>query len=78
MEKSGQNSIPKEHQLECATCGEILDMRDLGQVLSHGQWDPAANDFICLNKPIDVEYGTSRKVGDPVEWTKDKKPINLN
>jgi hypothetical protein len=72
------NEIPKEHQLECVTCGQILDMRDLGQILSHGQWNRENQRYECQEQPRDVEYTSSRKVGDSVEWTKDKTPINLN
>lgn len=61
--------IPQEHQLKCEVCGEIIDMRDLGQVLSHGFNE-------C--KPAQADYSTSKKVGDNVEWTKDKKPLHLN
>ena len=70
--------IPAEHQLECRTCGQILDMRDLGQMLSHGQWNRETQRYECQDEPRDVEYTSSRKVGDPIEWTKDKTPINLN
>lgn len=67
---------PQEHQMKCPTCGEIIDMRDLGQVLSHGMMNKETGQYEC--KPVDADYGSSKKVGDSVEWTKDKKPINLN
>lgn len=70
--------IPQEHQLVCATCGEVIDMRDLGQVFSHGVWNWETQRHECLQRPMDIAYQTSRKVGDDVEWTKDKKPIHLN
>lgn len=69
--------IPLEHQHKCATCGKILDMRDPGQVLSHGQYNEALGTYECKEE-TDVPYSSSRKVGDPVEWTKDKKQIDLN
>lgn len=68
--------IPPEHQLKCPTCGQIIDMRDLGQALSHGNYNNVTGKYECV--PVDIEYGSSKKVGDNVEWTKDKKPINLN
>jgi hypothetical protein len=71
------NRIPPEHRLSCPTCGKIIDLRDLGQVLSHGVYNDTTNKYEC-SKAQDVEYSTSKKVGDNVEWTKDKKPINLN
>ncbi len=72
------SEIPKEHQLECRTCGKILDMRDLGQVLAHGWWNESQGRYVCDDQPRDVEYTASRKVGDQVEWSRDKKPTNLN
>jgi hypothetical protein len=69
--------IPDEHQLTCATCGKIIDMRDLSQVLAHGQYNEETGKYEC-KEPEDVPYSSSRKVGDPVEWTKDGKKIDLN
>lgn len=34
---------PKEHQLECPVCGQIIDMRDLSQVLAHEPCDGTPN-----------------------------------
>lgn len=68
--------IPQEHQLICETCGQVIDMRDLGQVLSHGVFNELTGKYECIL--VDVPYSASKKVGDNVEWTKDKKPINLN
>jgi len=47
-------------------------------MLSHGQWNRETQRYECQDEPRDVEYTSSRKVGDPIEWTKDKTPINLN
>jgi hypothetical protein len=69
--------IPAEHALTCPTCGKIIDMRDLGQVLAHGQYNEATGKYEC-KEPGDMQYGSSRKVGDPTEWTKDGKKIDLN
>lgn len=74
----GESMIPLEHQHKCATCGKILDMRDLGQVLSHGNYNETLGIYVCKDEEMDVPYQSSRKVGDPVEWTKDKKRIDLN
>jgi hypothetical protein len=68
--------IPHEHQLKCPTCGEIIDMRDLGQVLSHGMMNEETGKYECT--PVEATYSTSKKVGDNVEWDKDKKPLHLN
>lgn len=65
--------IPKEHQLKCEGCGKILDMRDAG-VLAHGWLETGV--IVCYDD--DIPYKSSKKVGDNIEWTKDKKPIRLN
>jgi len=67
-------NIPKEHQLKCEGCGKILDMRDVN-VLSHG-W--IENGIIVCYDEVDLPYSSSKKVGEPVQWTKDKQPIDLN
>lgn len=67
--------IPKEHQLECKGCGKILDMRD-PSVLCHGWIEDGK--IVCYEDIEPIPYSSSKKVGDSVEWTKDKKPIDLN
>lgn len=69
--------IPLEHQHKCATCGKILDMRDLGQILAHGVYNEITGKYEC-HEPQDVPYETSKKVGEAVEYTKDKRRIDLN
>jgi hypothetical protein len=69
--------MPHEHQHLCPTCGKIIDMRDLGQVLNHGQYNDNTGVYEC-HEAQDVQYTSSKKVGDSVEWTKGKEPINLN
>jgi len=66
--------ITKEHQLKCEGCGKILDMRD-PSILSHG-W--IENGEIVCYEEKNVEYSSSKKVGDITQWTSDKKAINLN
>ena len=66
--------IPKEHQLKCGGCGKILDMRD-ASILSHGWIEKG--EIVCFDD-VKVPYSSSKKKGDSLEWTKDKKPINLN
>lgn len=74
--------IPAEHQLQCPTCGKTLDMRDLGQVLCHGYMNKETGKYECMTDEeiaaLDVKYSASKKVGDNVAWTKEKKPIGLN
>lgn len=69
-----QTNIPIEHQLECKGCGKILDMRD-ASVLSHGWIENG--EIICYDND-EIEYSSSRKIGDPTQYTRDKKEINLN
>lgn len=66
--------IPKEHQLKCKGCGKILDMRDIS-VLSHG-W--IENGVIVCYEDDNLTYSSSKKEGEPILWTKNKKPIHLN
>ena len=67
--------IPKEHQLKCTNCGQMLDMRDLSQVFAHENCNgiPVNNDEIKQ-----IPYKGSRKIGSSTLWTKDKKRIELN
>lgn len=67
--------IPEEHQLKCNGCGEILDMRD-PSVLTHGWIE--GDDIVCYDSKGKISYSSSIKIGDNVQWTSDKKPINLN
>jgi len=72
--------IPIEHQLECATCGKILDMRNLGQVFSHGVGN-GDDTYYCLNDDdeLDIEYDGASKIGSSLYYPKgENKPINLN
>jgi hypothetical protein len=68
------SEIPIEHQLLCEGCGEILDMRD-ASILSHG-W--IENGEIVCYTDIIVTYSSSKKVDESIQWTVDKKQINLN
>lgn len=52
-------------------------MRDLGQVLAHGQYNELTGKYEC-HEPQDIPYTLSKKVGDNIEWTKNKKRIDLN
>jgi len=67
--------IPKEHQLICSKCGQIIDMRDLSQVFAHEPCNGIRKDY---NKIEQIPYFGSKKIGDSTFWTIDKEPINLN
>ena len=72
--------IPKEHQLICNSCGKVLNMRNLGQVFSHGVGNGDGT-YYCLQDEdeIDIEYGGSVKIGSSLYYLKgDDNPINLN
>ena len=69
--------IPKEHQLLCEGCGKILDMRDINCLL-HGWIE--GDQIVCYLDDGEhaIPYSGSQKKGEPIFWTKDKEPINLN
>lgn len=66
--------IPEEHRLKCKGCGKILDMRD-PSILSHG-WIETGR-MVCYDQ-VEVLYSSSKKVGDTIQWTANKKMIHLN
>lgn len=66
--------IPKKHQLKCEGCEKILDMRDTS-ILSHGWIEDG--EIVCYDEEP-IKYSSSKKVGDSVLWTADKKMIHMN
>lgn len=77
---NNKENVPKEHQLICNTCGKILDMRDLGKILSHGI-GRGDGTYYCLSKDeeIDIEYDGSGRIGSSLYYPKrENKPLNLN
>jgi hypothetical protein len=73
MAKKKINPGEEQHFQECNACGELYDMRDIGDVAFHG-FDQ------CLEggEPKDIPYSSSKKVGESVEYTKDKQAVHLN
>lgn len=67
--------IPKEYQLKCEGCGKTIDMRDPSQVLSHGWLE--GDKAVCYDEEP-IEYDGSKKIDEPIFWTKDKNPIHLS
>jgi hypothetical protein len=62
------NTNNQEHFMQCGNCGEMIDLRDLGQVFEHEH----------NNLPkIDSSKIISKKVGDNIAW-KNGERINLN
>ncbi len=66
--------IPKEHQLICDGCKKVLDMRD-PSILAHG-W--IENGIIVCYDEVDIPYSSSQKIGDSIQYDKNKNPIHLN
>lgn len=74
MDTAKKDDIPEEYRLECQGCHKILDLRDVN-ILQHGWIEDG--EIVCYDeKPM--PYSSSRRLGDNVEWTRDKKPMNLN
>lgn len=67
--------IIKEYQLKCEGCGKVLDIRD-PSILSHG-WIDDDGKIVCYDDDP-ISYSSSKKMGDNVQWTADKKLIHLN
>ena len=67
--------IPKEHRMNCNSCGQAMDLRDLSQVFAHEE---------CGGIPIDYDkirqaaYSGSQKIGSSEVDLKNKGKINLN
>ncbi len=72
--KTKTKEMSKEHQILCEGCGKLLDMRD-PSILSHGWIE--GGEIVCYDEEL-ITYGGSQKIGDPVFWTPDKEPININ
>lgn len=70
-------SPDNEFIIFCPTCGDPVDKRDLAAVLSHGWFNPETEKYECRDIG-DVEYSGSVRVGEPIQWTKDKRKIDLN
>jgi hypothetical protein len=66
--------VPKEHQLICADCKQIIDMRDLSQVFAH---EPC-NGFVDYETMEKISHSASIKIGEPILHTKNNGKINLN
>jgi len=67
--------VPKGHQLICSDCGQIIDMRDLSQVFAHEPCDGIQKNYDEIEQ---IPYSGSHKIGEPIFWTKDKRPIHLS
>jgi len=70
------SKIPKEHLFICNTCGEEIDMRDLGQVFQHG--NIIGGNEVCYDEKKAVTYSSSLKIGEPILHIKNGEQIFLN
>jgi len=66
--------IDKKHYMNCNTCGQLIDMRDLSQVFAH---EPCKG-FVNYETMEKIPHSSSRKIGDPILYTKNNGNINLN
>ena len=67
--------VPKEHQLICSECGQIIDMRDLSQVLAHEPCDGMQKDYDNIEQ---IPHSGAQRIGSPEVHTKNNGIINLN
>lgn len=65
-----------DHFITCVTCGAQVDMRDLSQVFSHGMYNKLTGKYEC--EKTEVEFSSSKKVGDPQQHMKDGTTLDLN
>lgn len=68
----------QDHYEKCPTCGKLIDMRDLGQVFSHGWMNKETGKYECSDEEIVVPFSSSKKVGDSVQYFKNGMTENLN
>lgn len=52
----------------CPTCGKVVDKRDPGAVLSHGNWNEHDKRFECFDHNGPIPCKSSKRKGDPFEW----------
>ena len=57
----------QNHFIKC-DCGEYIDMRDLGEVMSHQHWIEAPK----------THWDYSVKIGEPVAYSKTGERLELN
>ena len=67
--------VPKEHQMNCNTCGQIMDLRDLSQVFAHEECNGIPIDYEAMEQ---IPNSGAQKIGSPELHTKDNGIINLN
>lgn len=51
--------IPKEHQLKCSVCGQMIDKRDLSQIFSHEPCNGIPKDYTKIKQ---IPYSGNKKI----------------
>lgn len=68
----------EDYEQICPTCGRIVDKRNPA-VLAHGNWNEDTKQFECYDVDGNIIPFTASMIkGDSVQWTADKKRIDLN
>jgi len=65
----------KEHKMNCNTCGQEIDMRDLSQVFAHEPCDGQYKDYNNIEK---IEFVSSKKMDSPEIFYNKVGKVNLN
>lgn len=55
--------VPKEHQIICSDCGQIIDRRDLSQVFAHKPCDSMQKDYEHIEQ---IPHSGSQRSGSPI------------
>lgn len=50
----------KEHKMNCNSCGQEFDMRDLSQVFAHEECNGMPIDYSKLNTPVAFNLNNSK------------------
>lgn len=66
-----ESLISKDHSMNCNTCGQIMDLRDLSQVFANG----ISIDYETMEQ---IEHSGSQRIGSSELHTKNNGIINLN
>lgn len=68
-------SVPKEHQMKCNTCGQIMDLRDLSQVFAHEECNGIP---INYDKMEQIEHDQGVKISDSNHTPEFSSPEFMN
>lgn len=54
--------MESENYITCPTCGNVVDKRNPGEVLSHGVWNEETHSFECYDLDFNVINVTAKKM----------------